>query len=143
MGILGALFGSKKVVETGADIVKMGAKGIDALFYTDEEKAETVAARAELKLKYAELNLEHVKATLGESTVRSMTRRYMAWGLYALGAFLTVYSLLAYTIGAIYNKEAYVAVSGRALELLQVWWPIIFAAGAFYFGVHLLRAKKS
>lgn len=139
MGLWGLFTKSDKAVDAGLDLVKRGADGIDALFYTEEEKAHSAAERAQLKLKYAELNHEFVKSTLGESAVQTVTRRIMAWGIMGLGVLLTLYSMAFYTIGTIWAKEACIKVADKALEWFKVWWPIILAVAAFYFGVHMIR----
>ena len=142
MGFWGLFSKSDKAVDTGLDLIKRAADGIDALFYTAEEKAGDAMERAKLKMDYAKLNHEFVKSTLNESSTRSYTRRVMAWSVTGLGMFLTLYSILAYTIGAIWEKEAFKDVAMHSLALLKVWWPIIAGIGLFYFGVHILRARS-
>jgi hypothetical protein len=141
MGIFGK---SDKAVDTGLDLIKMGAKGIDALWYTDEEKAENKADSAKLKFKWGELAIKSAETTIGENSQRSLSRRYLAWGVFSLGGFLTLYSLLFKTLAAFWHSEAFNDISNHALALLKVWWPIILAAGVFYFGAHLigLAGKK-
>lgn len=138
MGFFDIFSTSTKAVDTGLDIVKMGARGIDVLFYTDEEKAESSAKTAELKFKWGELAVESAKTSIGENSQRSMSRRYLAWGVFSLGGFLTLYSLLFKTLAAFWRAETFTEISDHSLALLKVWWPIILAAGVFYFGAHLM-----
>ena len=150
--MLGLLYnGVKAILSSGgsgggkaSEIVKSGINAIDAMVFTDQEKAGNALEIGKQKLQWGALALEHVKTTQGESTMRSLSRRYLAWGVFSLGGFLTLYSLLFKTIAAIWDSrsEALTAISDHAIELLQIWWPIIFAAGVFYFGAHLLASRK-
>ena len=65
MGILSFLAGNSKSVDK---IVSAGINGVDAMFYTDEEKAQHRAKMQELYFKFVE-----VSAT--ESTAQSISRR--------------------------------------------------------------------
>jgi hypothetical protein len=141
MGFLDLFKKSDKVIDTAAEIATMGAKGIDAIFYTEEEKAETAMKSAELKFKWGELALKHAETTMGESSMRSLSRRYLAWGVFSLGGFLTLYSLAFKTLNSFWTDKGFGLVSTHALELLKIWWPIILAAGVFYFGAHLLSLR--
>ena len=147
MGILKDFMGifktSTKAVDTAADVVKMGARGIDAIWYTDEEKAGDAAKSAGLLYKGGELSIEYMKTTQNESSARSLSRRYLAWASFGLGIFLTLYALLMRTVAAFWPsmRGELIAVAKFALGLLNIWWPIILAAGVFYFGVAALRAR--
>ena len=92
MGILSDFMGifktSTKAVDTAADVIKMGAKGIDAIWYTDEEKAGDSLKAAENKLAWGKVAVRHIESSLNESSARSLSRRYLAWGSFALGFFL-------------------------------------------------------
>jgi hypothetical protein len=143
MGLLSgitALFKGGDNVGKALDIAKMGANGIDAMFFTNEEKAEHALEIGKQKLGWGSLALEHVKTSIGESTMRSLSRRYLAWGVFSLGGFLTLYSLFVRTLAVFWLKyaEELKEVAMHSLKLLQIWWPIILAAGVFYFGAHLL-----
>jgi len=152
--MIGLLYNGVKAILSGggskggnaSEIVKSGINAIDAMVFTDQERAGNALEIGKQKLKWGDLALEHVKTTQGESTMRSMSRRYLAWGVFALGGFLTLYSLFFKTLAAIFttHAEAFNKISSHSLELLKVWWPIILAAGIFYFGAHLigLTGKK-
>lgn len=142
MGFFDIFKTSTKAVDTGLDLVKTGAKGIDMLFYTDEEKAQSVAERAKLKYEFAKLNIEHIKATLGESSARSISRRYIAWGVIGQSIFLSTFSLIMYCLGAWTENEALMDVSEYALELLKLWGTANLMVLGFYFGVHLVRGMR-
>jgi len=142
--MIGLLYnGVKAILSSGSskgggasDIVKSGINAIDAMVFTDQEKAGNALEIGKQKLRWGDLALKHQETVQGESTQRSLSRRYLAWGVFILGGFLTLYSLAMKTLAVwwpVYDK-----VSDHALALLQVWWPIIGGAGVFYFGAHLL-----
>jgi len=65
MGFFSFLSGSNKAMETADNVVDGAIKGIDALFFTDEEKSRASVEVIELVLKRAEL-------AVNESSVRSI-----------------------------------------------------------------------
>ncbi len=153
--MIGLLYNGVKAILSGggskggqaSEIVKAGINAMDAMVFTPEEKAGNALEIGKQKLRWGELALEHVKTTVGESTMRSMSRRYLAWGVFSLGALLTLYSLFMKTLAAFWitYSVALEGVSTHAVLLLKIWWPIIGGAGVFYFGAHLiefLRNKK-
>jgi len=80
MGILSSIFGTPKVIDTVAETVKSGVGMLDNAFYTEQEKAANNA-------KMMDLWLEIQKTTASENSIRSITRRYLAWvvmGTYVL-----------------------------------------------------------
>jgi hypothetical protein len=80
MGILSSIFGTPKVIDAVADTVKSGVGMLDNAFYTEQEKAANNA-------KMMDLWLEIQKTTASENSIRSITRRYLAWvvmGTYVL-----------------------------------------------------------
>lgn len=145
--MIGLLYNGVKAILGGggkpsqaSDIVKAGMNAIDSLVFTDEERAENALAIGAQKLKWGELAQKHIETAQGESTMRSMSRRYLAWGVFSLGGFLTFYSLFMKTLAVIFSSKAEELnqVALWSFELLTTWWPIILAAGIFYFGAHLL-----
>lgn len=71
MGLLSWLKTSEKALNTATELVKEGAKGIDALFFTEEEKS-----RASLEM--INLWIETQKVVRDENSAKSITRRYLA-----------------------------------------------------------------
>ena len=65
MGILSFLTGNSKSVDK---IVDAGINGVDALFYTEEEKAQN-------RVKMQELYHKYVEIAANESTTQSISRR--------------------------------------------------------------------
>lgn len=139
-GVKAILSGSGSKGGQASEIVKSGINAIDAMVFTDQEKAGNALEIGKQKLRWGDLALKSVEVAQGESTMRSMSRRYLAWGVFSLGAFLTLYSLFMRTLAVFWIKysEELKEVALHSLKLLQIWWPIILAAGVFYFGAHLL-----
>jgi hypothetical protein len=91
MGIWATITGAGKVsqvIDTGLDLVKTGAKGVDMMFHTDEEKAIEDAQNIVVNMGHA---LEFAKLAQNESGASAVTRRI--FGLIVLGNF-TVFALV-------------------------------------------------
>jgi len=71
MGFFSWFTTTEKAVDTGLDLIKKGASGIDMLFFTDEEKSLASA-------KIMDQVIAMQKATADENSVRSQTRRMLA-----------------------------------------------------------------
>ena len=81
MGLWGWFTGAKQVDKTLdiADKTTGGIiSGIDAMFYTEEEKAQMLQKRLELSEQVSKTHIELMKVTHDETTVRSITRRIIA-----------------------------------------------------------------
>lgn len=75
-----ALSKAVKAIDVADKFVDGAMSGIDKLFYTDEEKADS-------RKEAAKMYLAHQKLILGENTARSITRRYLA--VMIIGVFLS------------------------------------------------------
>jgi hypothetical protein len=85
MGIWATITGAGKVadvIDTGMDLAKTGAKGIDMAFYTAEEKALAGAQDLVANMGHA---LDFAKLAQNESGASAVTRRI--FGLIVLGNF--------------------------------------------------------
>ncbi len=127
MGFLGKLFGSATVVEKAADTVstavKTGFGMLDNAFYTDQEKAAD--SREGMKIW-----LEIQKVLAGENSLRSITRRIIAW------AFVAEF-LLAFNVGLVCALffEAKVEKVVAIAATFQLGY-IVLTIVAFYFGTY-------
>ena len=75
MSLWGIITGAGKVgdaIDTGLDIVKMGARGLDKMVYTDEEKAIDGAANIAKNMDHA---LAFAKISQSESGASAVIRR--------------------------------------------------------------------
>jgi len=123
---LTGLFGSSKSTDT---VVETAAKGIynglDALFFTDEEKAEFRQKQAETVIKFAEIAYD-------ENSIRSVTRRWLAFMV--VGP--TMLFALAGAVIYIFNEP----YANFLLEMAGKFIPWAGGILAFYFGGHLVAA---
>ena len=71
MGLLSLLGGAKAATKIGTDIVKGAMNAADALHFSPEEKVNYI-------LEVSKLAITHAQQTVGESSIRSMTRRAIA-----------------------------------------------------------------
>jgi len=131
MGWFSAIFSSSdntaKVLDLASDSVKGIGSWIDNMSYTEEEKAKDIS-------KSIELNLKLIEMTATENSIRSITRRYMAWGIVS---FMLFWSSIAMGL-AIAGKEQAVV---RMLQVVEAFsMGIAFTAViALYFGVQFIR----
>jgi hypothetical protein len=123
MSLLTTLFGTPKVVNTVADTVKAGVGMIDEAFYTDQEKAQNA-----LKTWDVWLNIQ--KTTAQENSIRSVTRRILAWMI--IGVFLL---LVVSACGLYYWFPEWSAYIGTTISETQLGW-LVLAVGTFYFGTY-------
>ncbi|MBW2645076.1 MAG: hypothetical protein JRE23_02655 [Deltaproteobacteria bacterium] len=121
MGFLTGILGTPKVVDTVADTVKSGMGMLDNAFYTDQEKAKDAG-------KVMETWLAIQKATANENSVRSITRRILAWIIMGTFVLLVVAACIVWKFDpgwAAYIKDTIVDTKLAYLALI---------VGFFYFG---------
>lgn len=117
--------------EAAGKVLDAGVKGIDALVFTDEERA---VMHKELAANWLELQ----KVLGEETTVRSVTRRVIA--VMVVGPFVT----LVLGAAAAFPFDQEYAKFMLALAESQFGWLTLGVAG-FYFGPHMIQrmsAKK-
>lgn len=104
------------------------SSGIDKLAFTKEE-------RADLNLKLSDKVAEFAEKSLGESTIRSKTRRLMAIGIVGNSILLT-WILIAMSL---LNKDI-----EPVMNILQSFkWGLVFiTVVGFHFGTYLLAGSK-
>ena len=131
MGLLSFLTTAPKVVDTGMDLAKQAANGIDALFFTAEEKSNA-------SLKAVELWIETQKVIRDEGTARSITRRSLA--VMILGTAL----IMALGSCVIYHFDP--AWAAYILAVVKEFGFMTGATVVFYFGYYgfkqIAGAKK-
>ena len=98
-------------------------KGIDALFFTKEEKAEQ-------SIKVANAQVEYLKTTLSENSARSLTRRYLALAI--IGVFL----LLVLAAGTVYLIDQ--EYSRFLFELAKSLNTLVMMVAGFFFGAYMI-----
>lgn len=131
--MLSWLFGGSKTADKTLGIVDKSLSGIgnwiDGKDFTNQEKAEMHA-------KAVDAHLELVKATTNENSVRSVTRRYLAWGI---TGFILFWSSVAIALAIAGKYEAVKAIIDIAAHF-QLGMAFLAVIG-FYFGVQLFRNK--
>ncbi len=131
MGWLTGLFSSTdntgKVIDMARESVMGIGSWIDNMDYTEEEKAKDIS-------KSIELNLKLIEMTATENSIRSITRRYMAWGIVG---FMLFWSSIAMGF-AIYGKEQIVVRMLQVVEAFSMGMAFT-AVIALYFGVQFIR----
>lgn len=125
MGFLSWFSGGGKQVDKVTDAV---INGLDAVFYTDEEKAGDAKKRAEIWYKFMEL-------ARNESSIKSVTRRVIAILVISHWLIFLNVALVSHLVG---NEPGALFAFGLAKAML---W-IVGGVGAFYFGTHLLSGIK-
>ena len=128
------LFGGSESAGKALDIAGGAIKGIgtwiDERNLTDEERAKMLAAAAQT-------HLELIKATHDENGIRSVTRRWLAWGI-------TATTCLSYLLAvglSIAGKDAAVAGVVALSEAYNLGWAFAGVV-VFYFGVQIFRSNK-
>lgn len=121
-----------KWFSSGSDAAKTvldgAVKGIDALVYTDEE-------RAEMRKKMGDQWLELQKALGEETTVRSVTRRILAV------LVVVPFVLLVMAAAVIYKFDMKYAQFLLTLAESQFGW-LVLGVAAFYFGPYMMNRGK-
>jgi hypothetical protein len=122
MGWWSALFSAPKIVETGCEVVKSGMGMLDNAFYTAQEKTADM-------IEASKIALERVKLALSESSVRSITRRFLSFAIIGQCMFLT-------NVAAVLYLAKKVDDAGFILELLKFWSVPLASVVIFYFGYY-------
>lgn len=132
-GLFAKIFGGSKVAE---QIIDLGAKGLDKLVHTSEEKSDE--ARQAAREAWEQV-VGFMEATKGQN----IARRFLAiltmlvyFGLYVLGAVAIVTSafLNPGTIEAPGLKESFVEAYGHLRAAAQDIETVAMLVMAFYFG---------
>ncbi len=133
MGWLSTILGTPKIVSTVADTVKSGVGMLDNAFYTDQEKATN-------GLKMQDLWLKIQQAIANENSIKSVTRRILAWGIVCLFLFLILAACAVWKLDP--NWAEY--IKGMIIETKLMYLTMIVAF--FYFGYwgvsNIIKAKK-
>ncbi len=123
MSWIGKIFGTEKAIEKGMDTIDTIAngaiRGLDAAFYTKEEKAID-------GIKIMAMRMDMVKSLQDENSARSLTRRILA--IIILGNFFL--HLNAYLVLRYFNVDLPVG------EVLAAESTLVSIVGFFYFGYY-------
>lgn len=134
-GIIG-LFGSSKstgtVLEAAADGL---SKGIDKLVYTQEEKAEALQGARSTFLEFA-------KVAYDQNSIRSITRRWLAFMVVGPTILFYIGAAISHGFGTFIPSTPATEYAVFLFEMAKELSPWAGGALVFYFGPHIIRAKK-
>ena len=133
MGLIATLFGGRKTVEQGMKLAGDAARGIARWI---DERDLTDQERIELNQKAADLMLQMVKATRDENSVRSITRRYLAWAIMGTFLLMIIAAAIVYPFSTAYAEYLFKLVADTDLGWLAA------GVGGFYFLANVVRARK-
>ena len=114
--------------EQGMEVIKGVGSWIDEQQYTDQEKAENAAARAEAYSKF-------MQQTIDENSERSRTRRSLALLVLRWWIFLLTLSAILYKVDQAWSAYIFKIATYQDVAFL------VLGIGAFFWGSHLLRTK--
>lgn len=147
MSFWSKLFGGNEVavevVKTGQMALRGIGTYIDERTFTDEEKSK---ANAESVTEH----LNWLKVTLTENSIRSVTRRILAWGI-TFQVFMLVNVCVAVTVWDHYHPQPAIAgqlpVPGLAEKIIAIanafhLGEALLAVLIAYFGIQWLRTHK-
>ena len=124
MGFWSFLKTSEKALDAAADLVEAGANGIDALFFTDEEKSQA-------SMDTIKLWIEIHKTLANESTAKSITRRILAVMIMGSAMLESLFAIGIYP----YNPEW----SAMVIKVLASQGVMIGSVTIFYFGYYAIK----
>ncbi len=134
LSIGSALFGGSSAASKSTSFAQESIRAVGN--YIDEKNL-TEEERIKYHLQAGIAQLELIKATANENSVRSVTRRYLAWGI-------TVFTLANAQVAivlSLLDKKTLVEPMLEIAEAYNIGWAFT-AVVVFYFGVALMREKK-
>ena len=123
MGWFANLFSTPKIISTLADTVKAGTGMLDKAFFTDEERAEAASKIMDVLLKVQ-------VSTAEENSIRSVTRRIMAWAIIGVFLILILAMCVIWPFNPAWAVYILSVIEGTQLSLLTM------GVGIFYFGYY-------
>ena len=124
MGFFSFLKTSEKALNTATELVKSGVNGIDALFFTKEEKSKASMEMINMWIRTQEVLRD-------ENTAKSITRRYLAVSIIA---FTFILGLFAVAVHPWFPEW-----SDYALKLLREYGFMTTSVIVFYFGYYAVK----
>jgi len=122
LNFITGIFGKGDTVEKGLD---MAGKGLDAMFFTDEEKSVANQTILDWKLKW-----------ISATGAQSVARRVIAYMIVALWSFMVVLGVGLELMNATTKSEYVFNVLKNIVN-----YPFMLIIG-FYFAAHMVRANK-
>ncbi len=120
------LFSGEKTVEKAVNLVDDSVRGvggwIDEQQFTEQEKAENRQRLMDFRLKV-------LSKTADESSVRSISRRILAWTIVGVFLMLVVTAAIGTVLGALWVKGVVTLINAMSSSYLAVT--------SFYFVSHI------
>jgi len=146
-GLKGMITGAGKmpdVVDTGLDLIKKGASGVDLMFYTAEEKAKAMSENAGAIIAHATKMNELMNQS---NTASSRIRRTLAYWIsgVVLGTFSWCVFLLSYAhfiSGAVDQTKLFISDVVSVAESFYIG-PAFTAVVVVFFGYYGLNKFMS
>ena len=126
-----SIFGGSDTAEKTLDLVGDTVKGIGGFI---DEQQFTPEERSKAAGEAVTAHLELMKVVANENSTRSVTRRWLAWGI---TGFILVWASIA-MVFAILSKYDIVDSMLSVIVSFNLGWTFLAVIG-FYFGVQLLR----
>ena len=114
--------------DKGMEVIKGVGSWIDEQQFTEQEKADNAAARAEAYSKF-------MQQTIDENSERSRTRRSLALLVLRWWIFLLTLSAILYKVDQAWSAYIFKIATYQDVAFL------VLGIGAFFWGSHLLRTK--
>ena len=120
-----------KLADTVVDFAPTAAKGIDALFFTSEEKSQA-------SMKVVDLQHKMIENSVNENSTKSVTRRILAWGIIGNAISLTWVGVFIHMLEVFGVIDKSLNATDFILKLLT-WWGIpTTSVVIFYFGYYAI-----
>jgi len=137
-GLFGSSDSADNVLEKAADGIY---NGLDKLFYTDEEKAEGLAKGRALFLDFA-------KVAYDQNSIRSVTRRWLAFMVMGPIMLIVILSAIFYGIGIFFldtvdDYNTGVEYAKFLFDMVIMLAPWGTGVMIFYYGPHLIGSFNS
>ena len=116
---------AEKALDTVDNLTNKIAGGLDQLFFTDQE-------RAQISVETMKLHLALIQTTQTESSIRSVTRRMVAWGIMGTFMVLIIFSAFVWR----WNQEW----AKWILAIIGQFYELVLMVGFFYFGYYAVSS---
>ncbi len=128
LGFIGGIFGSSESTNKAMDMV---SSGIDAVWFTAEEKSKAAHKMLDLKLKW-------IQSTSGQN----IARRVIAFVIVGLWAYLVLLAAHLYVAGIMFEIDSAKVAADALFKILKevVNWAFMGII-SFYFLVQFTRNK--
>jgi hypothetical protein len=142
IGMLTSLFGGGETASKSIDLISSSVRGIGGFI---DEQEFTTEERVKAQMELARLNQELVKSTMHENSIRSITRRILAWSI--MGSFLALILLSSIVYAIPFPSDTSDIRFGpewaeHIMMVVDQLGNMALAVSIFYFGSALIGSKS-